>query len=296
MYSADMTAPPPLVQEDRAYALGQRVFLHGPSCIFRDGYRLTHGQMGVMCGGPANRSFIVTVCFGKWSDVHDPFEWARHLHERDTCTIDIPDYLVGTEPPPPLPGGFVLGDKVVYAGTNPKIPCGSEGEVMGPGVIQPPSNHAMLTEQQLAQLNVYKPNTATISVMFDNLLRDNFECALSDGKDNNFTCALKDLSKVGVFEFPSGDEPVCAFCGAKAVLRCATCQTACYCRRKCQKLDWSRGGHKEACARAVAKPEPDPWQWADDNDERKPAAKPRKKKGPRGKFSTGPGFASGGPT
>ena len=41
---------------------------------------------------------------------------------------------------------------------------------------------------------------------------------------------------------------VCAHCGAVAVSRCVRCKSAFYCRRKCQKFHWSRGGHKQRCA------------------------------------------------
>ena len=42
--------------------------------------------------------------------------------------------------------------------------------------------------------------------------------------------------------------PVCAHCGKAAVLQCVRCKTSFYCRRKCQKFHWSRGGHKGYCA------------------------------------------------
>ena len=40
---------------------------------------------------------------------------------------------------------------------------------------------------------------------------------------------------------------VCAHCGAAAVSQCSRCKAAFYCRRKCQKFDWKRGGHKHRC-------------------------------------------------
>ena len=45
---------------------------------------------------------------------------------------------------------------------------------------------------------------------------------------------------------------VCAHCGKPAVSQCVRCKAAFYCRRKCQKFHWSRGGHKLKCAAAAA--------------------------------------------
>ena len=45
---------------------------------------------------------------------------------------------------------------------------------------------------------------------------------------------------------------VCAHCGKPAVVQCVRCKAAFYCRRKCQKFHWSRGGHKLKCAAAAA--------------------------------------------
>ena len=41
---------------------------------------------------------------------------------------------------------------------------------------------------------------------------------------------------------------VCAHCGKPAVVQCVRCKAAYFCRRKCQKFHWSRGGHKQYCA------------------------------------------------
>ena len=40
---------------------------------------------------------------------------------------------------------------------------------------------------------------------------------------------------------------VCAHCGKPAVVQCVRCKAAYFCRRKCQKFHWSRGGHKQYC-------------------------------------------------
>ena len=40
---------------------------------------------------------------------------------------------------------------------------------------------------------------------------------------------------------------VCAYCGKPAVVQCVRCKAAHFCRRKCQKFHWSRGGHKQYC-------------------------------------------------
>ena len=45
---------------------------------------------------------------------------------------------------------------------------------------------------------------------------------------------------------------LCDHCGAVAVSQCVRCKAAFYCRRKCQKFHWSRGGHKLKCAAAAA--------------------------------------------
>ena len=45
---------------------------------------------------------------------------------------------------------------------------------------------------------------------------------------------------------------LCDHCGKPAVVQCVRCKAAFYCRRKCQKFHWSRGGHKPACIAAAA--------------------------------------------
>ena len=45
---------------------------------------------------------------------------------------------------------------------------------------------------------------------------------------------------------------MCDHCGKPAVVQCVRCKAAFYCRRKCQKFHWSRGGHKPACIAAAA--------------------------------------------
>ena len=45
---------------------------------------------------------------------------------------------------------------------------------------------------------------------------------------------------------------LCDHCGAVAVSQCVRCKAAFYCRRKCQKFHWKRGGHKQVCAAAAA--------------------------------------------
>ena len=45
------------------------------------------------------------------------------------------------DPPPPLPGGYKVGDKVFFTGPNHTFPCGDklvhgqQGEVMGPATF-----------------------------------------------------------------------------------------------------------------------------------------------------------------
>ena len=45
---------------------------------------------------------------------------------------------------------------------------------------------------------------------------------------------------------------LCDHCGAVAVSQCVRCKAAFYCRRKCQKFHWKRGGHKPICIAAAA--------------------------------------------
>ena len=49
---------------------------------------------------------------------------------------------VGRDPPPPLPGGFKVGERVFYTGTSQtvstgdKVEHGQQGEVTGPGTLE----------------------------------------------------------------------------------------------------------------------------------------------------------------
>ena len=56
------------------------------------------------------------------------------------CIVDYPIHKLSSEPPPPLPGGYAVGDTVLYTGhsgvrytfaSGQKLTRGQEGEVTG---------------------------------------------------------------------------------------------------------------------------------------------------------------------
>ena len=77
--------------------MGESVFFWGWSQSFQGGM-LEHGSQGVIDG----------AC-----DEYDDQVWVRFEEDvRKHITID----LLNREPPPPLPGGFVLGETLFYQG------------------------------------------------------------------------------------------------------------------------------------------------------------------------------------
>ena len=144
--------PPPL---PGGYAFGEKVYLTGTSQTFSTGNKLTHGQRGEVTGPATCETHV-----GKGLDVMFPGNKGN-----------ISCYLtnLSRSPPPPLPGGYAVGEKVYFTGysqtvdTGDKLTRGQEGEVMGP------ATHATHVGKGL---DVKFPgNKGTISCCLTNLSR-----------------------------------------------------------------------------------------------------------------------------
>jgi len=117
--------PPPL---PGGYLLSEQVYYTGSSETFVNGNRLEHGKLGEVAG-PAT------------SETHKG-ESVAVLFPGNTGLIECYLSSVSREPPPPFPGGYLLGDQVYYTGDSQtfedgdRLEQGTRGEVMGPATIE----------------------------------------------------------------------------------------------------------------------------------------------------------------
>ena len=110
----------------RGYAVGEKVYFTGASQTFADGDKITHGQDGEVAG-PSTDGDPECLC-------------VMFPGNKDGISC----YLtrLSRSPPPPLPGGYAVGEKVYYTGESgtwddgDKLTHGESGEVIG----QPPSD------------------------------------------------------------------------------------------------------------------------------------------------------------
>jgi len=114
--AAAAAPPPPPAFED-----GERVYYVGANQTFASGNKLTHGQAGEVAEGHVNPTHAGVVFAGN----------ATHVN----CALS----QLSRAPPPPLPGGFAVGEAVFYAGpkltfrrSGNKVARGQAGEVTGP--------------------------------------------------------------------------------------------------------------------------------------------------------------------
>ena len=155
------TPPPPL---PGGYAAGDRVFYTAESCAFPNGDRLPHGQAGEVMGHPRSDSphFGEGVCVRFPGNEGNLSVWLANLSRT---------------PPPPLPGGYAVGERVFYTGSTKTVSTGDKytecqaGEVTGPATnatyvgkgvaVLFPGNKASIN-CRLAKLSRTEPSWASI--------------------------------------------------------------------------------------------------------------------------------------
>ena len=102
------------------YAVGEKVFCTGAGETFPDGDKVTHGQPGEVKGPTPGDSKLVAVMF-----------------PRNKRNVNCFLTKLSRTPPPPLPGGYAVGDRVFYTGASQLFPSGDKvtrgqaGEVKG---------------------------------------------------------------------------------------------------------------------------------------------------------------------
>ena len=91
------------------YTCGERIYYTGPSKTFPTGNKVTHGQEGEVTGQPDSDHPV----FGKGVRVMFPGNTQK--------AMSVFLEHLSRIPPPPLPGGYALGDKVYYTGKSMTI-------------------------------------------------------------------------------------------------------------------------------------------------------------------------------
>ena len=146
--------PPPL---PGGYTVGEQIYFTGTSQTFERGDRLEHGKQGEVVG-PATLESLR----GKGVDVLFPGNEGAipcclikvRRGRRRAATHSSPlaqpithyGWRVGAQvsrgPPPPLPGGYVVGEQVYYTGAShtfewgDRLEHGKQGEVVGPATCE----------------------------------------------------------------------------------------------------------------------------------------------------------------
>ena len=95
------------------YAVGDRVFYTGASQTFPSGDKQTLGQPGKVTGRADN------------------FPGLEFRFPGNKRLVDCRLTQLSRTPPPPLPGGYAVGDRVFYTGASRKLTPGQAGEVKG---------------------------------------------------------------------------------------------------------------------------------------------------------------------
>eukprot|EP00964_Phaeocystis_antarctica_P085380 scaffold53913_cov67-Phaeocystis_antarctica.AAC.10 len=155
--SRDDLAPPPLVPG--GYTVGEQVYYTGASHTFEWGDRLEHGKQGEVVGPATSESYR-----GKGVDVLFPGNEGAipcscclikvRRGRRRAATHSSPlaqpithyGWRVGAQvsrgQPPPLPGGYTVGEQVYFTGTSQtlesdyRLEHGKQGEVVGPAALE----------------------------------------------------------------------------------------------------------------------------------------------------------------
>ena len=136
------------------YKVDELVFYMGPSQTFADGDKLVHGQQGKVAGVLRGNTHLAVLFPGNKGFVGLGVEVRRLRASAATAGL-CPTHAtlsptrkraqISRNPPPPLHGGYKLGDKLFYTwpsrtfehnGRTYKLVQGQQGEVMGPGTGQ----------------------------------------------------------------------------------------------------------------------------------------------------------------
>ena len=151
--------PPPL---PGGYVVGEQVYYTGQSETFASGSRLEHGKQGEVAGPATShrgKGVIVPLRFpGNKGAVYCYLYQVRHRRRRAaTHSSPLPQLpllpahprcvarvvaQVSREPPPPLPGGYAVGEQVYYTGKSKtfesgyQLEHGKQGEVVGPATSE----------------------------------------------------------------------------------------------------------------------------------------------------------------
>ena len=118
------SAPPPL---PGGFTMGQELFYTGPSHTFDNGERLTHAQQGEVVGSATSE--------GDAEGLKMRFRGNKGFV---TC---FPEELSASAPPP-LPGGYILGQALFYTGPShtfgngERLTHAQRGEVVGPATSE----------------------------------------------------------------------------------------------------------------------------------------------------------------
>ena len=111
--------PPPL---PGGYKLGEKLYFIGGSETFHDGDRLVHGEQGEVMGPSTKTKGNLLIKF-----------------PNNTGNIGCMLENLSRSPPPPLPGGYAVGEKLFHWRELPvpdngdRVVHGEQGEVVGPG-------------------------------------------------------------------------------------------------------------------------------------------------------------------
>ena len=106
------------------YMLGEQLFFTGPNETFANGDKVVHGQKGMVTGSATSKSHKLKGVKVRFPSNKD---W-----------VDCYLYQVSRNPPPPLPGGYRVGEKVFCTVASQNFPSGDkvvhgqQGVVMGP--------------------------------------------------------------------------------------------------------------------------------------------------------------------
>ena len=138
------------------YKADEQVFYMGQGQTFADGDKLVHGQQGKVAGMWRGNTHLAVLFSGNKGHVGLRLTEVRRLHAASAATAGLcPTHAtlsptrkraqISRNPPPPLHGGYKLGDKLFYTwpsrtfehnGRTYKLVQGQQGEVMGPGTGQ----------------------------------------------------------------------------------------------------------------------------------------------------------------
>jgi len=130
------------------YKVGEKVFYMWSNQTFANGDKVVHGQQGEVTGPATRRDGKegVAVLFpGNTGNVDCLLHQVRRpasappplLPPRLRPRASLPPQ-VSHDPPPPLPGGYKMGDKVFFTGASQtdsngdKLVNGQQGELVGP--------------------------------------------------------------------------------------------------------------------------------------------------------------------